>query len=625
MDSSEKEKLITDYARNMFLQLEEAGVSLSVNEKTQLLKPYLKMPDSYEVITNKLLQDTMRFKEEHDKKVASIEEPFEPLEFYQLPVAYRGLTLNEQDIDLLNIVGASTPEELITVAKTLTNIPTDLTNVTYENLEETKQLLFKEYQNKLIPKNEYFANPNLKLLVKKEFLFNSGILEDEEKELIDNIIKESKNHKEMVEKLQAVFSPDKINQMLKIMRERTPIEKSGIKSSSYEAYVNLYEQLPKFNSLTLDDQFKYGSIVLQDGTQVYHHFEKGLKFAEEHHMQVRGNSLISYMGCPDYIYEAEPSEEMHDIAYQELDNYIKGIFSLLARPEYEGRVRSIDIFNELLNRTGPDYTFRREAPQDVPPSKLDDYKSGWYKHLDLDDICKLIATNKELLGNQKIDFMYNEVFLEDPKKMAAFHQIMSKIKEFEQKNNVQIINTLGIQLHTDSNITKEELINMFTEMAKYGYPIEITEFDMTMSLEDTMGLTEDQINKIRQRKINEILQTIYSLKDQVQIKGFTIWSLTDKHNFEVSLANEERIPNGEDPIETLHGGYFTEEMTPRGEQVRLSYEHPEEQIALEEEHAKKLVYQQQKDNQGFASIALIAIVTGAILGLLLALAILNIK
>ena len=68
MDSSEKAKLITDYARNMFLQLEEAGVSLSANEKTQLLKPYLKMPDSYEVITNKLFQDTMRFKEEHDKK-----------------------------------------------------------------------------------------------------------------------------------------------------------------------------------------------------------------------------------------------------------------------------------------------------------------------------------------------------------------------------------------------------------------------------------------------------------------------------------------------------------------------------------------------------------------------------
>ncbi len=176
---SDKVKAITDYAHTMFLQLEEAGVSLSANEKEQLLKPYLTMPEDVDVITNKLLQDTMRFKENHDRKVASIEEPFEPVEFYQLPVAYRGITLNEQDIDLLNIVGASTPEELITVAKTLTNIPTDLTNVTYENLEETKQLLFGQYQDQLKPKNEYFAYPNLKLLVKKEFLFNSGILDEE--------------------------------------------------------------------------------------------------------------------------------------------------------------------------------------------------------------------------------------------------------------------------------------------------------------------------------------------------------------------------------------------------------------------------------------------------------------
>ena len=555
-------------------------------------------------------------------------EPFEPIEFYELPHMYHGITLNEQDIDLLNIVGATTPEELQRVSRTLTNIPTNLTNVTEENLEEIKRQLFYEYQRVLIPKNEYFKDKSIKLNAKINYLFNSGYLTEEEINIVKEVIPKAANHNEIVRKLQERLGKEKTRQILLIIRDTVPIEKSGIKNTSYEAYENLYGQLHRFNSVTLDDQFKYGSIVLQDGSMVFHHFEKGLQFAEAHNMQVRGNSLISYMGCPDYVYDAEPSKEIHDIAYRELDNYIKGIFTLLSRPEYKDRVRSIDIFNELLTRKGPNYTFRGDASQDVPPEKLDDYKSGWYKHLSLEEIFKLIADNKHLLeGN--VDFMYNEVFLEDPKKMVEFHKMMAKIKQFEQTHNTKIIDTLGIQLHTNNHLTKEQLTNMLIEMAKYGYPIEITEFDMTMSNEDIKDLTEQEIEIKRQRKINEILTTIYSLREECKIKGFTIWSLTDTHNFEVSLANEFRVPNGEESITSLHAGYFTREMTPRSEEVKKAFNREDEESLTLEEEGPRLTYKPKRpnpyNNDGFASILIIAIVVGGFLGILLAFAILNIK
>ena len=554
-------------------------------------------------------------------------EPFEPLEFYQLPNIYHGLTLNEQDIDLLNIVGASTPEELMRVARSLTNMPTNLNNVTYENLEEIKRELFSEYQRILIPKNEYFKDKRILLNAKINSLFNSGILTEQEINTIKRLFASGGNNHEIITKLQEELGKEKVNEILTYLREIVPVEKSGVKGTSYEAYNNLYKQLHRFNSVTLDDQFKYGSIVLDDGTMIFDHFEKGLRFAKEHNMQVRCNSLISYMTCPDYIYNAPKSEEMHQIAYQELDRYIKGMFSLLARPEYQNRVRSIDIFNELLTRKGPDYTFRGDAPQDVPAEKFDDYNAGWYKHLSLQDIFQLIANNKHLLGDQKIDFMYNEVFLEDPKKMIEFHKIMQKIEEFEQEHGIQIIDALGIQLHTSSSITKEELQNMFREMAKYGYPIEITEFDMSMEEKDIKGLNEEQIQIVRQRKINEILTTIYALREECQIKGFTIWSLTDTHNFEVSIANEFRIPAGKEPIETLHAGYFTREMTPRSEEVTKAFTQQDGALSLEEE-GKKLTLKPQKteiNNEGFVSTLIIAVVIGGFLGILLAFAILNIK
>ena len=621
-----KEEQIIEYATKMFEQMEETGIFLSPEDKQILVEPYLKKEGTVEEITQELLQGTIKFKEEYEQKVESISEPIEGLEFYQLPDMYHGITLNEQDIDLLNIVGASSPEQLRVVARTLTNMPTVLSNeVTYENLEEVKRDLFKKYQSYLIPKNEYFKDRSISLKAKLDTLFDSGLLLDEEKEIVTKIVNSSKSHEEMLNLLNAYFPKEYVNNMLIILRDRVPIEKSGILSSTYEQYVNLYNQLDKFNSLTIDDQFKYGSIVLQDGTQSYYHFEKCLKFAEEHNLKVRGNSLISYMGCPDDLYEKEPSKETHDKAYKDLDLYIKGMFSFLSRPEYQGRVRSIDIFNELLNRSGDEFTFRGDAPQDVPPAKLDDYKSGWYKHLSLDDIFTLIANNKPLIQGQHIDFMYNEVFLENPKKMEAFHQMMEKIQKFEKEHNTRIIDTLGIQLHTDYNITQEQLATMFRSMAKYGYPIEITEFDMTMPKEEIIGLTEEQIDRLKQQKMNKILRTINYLKDECKIKGFTIWSLNDKHNFVVSLENEQKIPNGEEPTTTLHGGYFTEDMTPRGERVALSYE---KEPTLEKEEVRKLTLKRdipKIDNSGFVSSLVIAIIIGGFLGIILAFAILNIK
>ena len=626
-----KEEQIRDYADKMFQKLEETGVYLSDEEKEELISPFLSQEGPVDEITEKLLQATLAFKEKHDRTLASISSPIGGIEFYQIPNMHHGITLNEQDIDLLNIVGARTPEELQQVARTLLNIPTNLTDVTYENLEEQKRALFKRYTDVLIPKKDFFIDNNVHVKAMLQYLFNIGFLTEEEKAIIGKIISEEHDRYLILGRLKEALPPSRVTEILRILRDLAPIEKSGIKSSTYEAYVNLYNQLPKFNSVTIDDQFKYGSIVLGDGTMVFKHFEKCLRFAEQHNLQVRGNSLISYMGCPDDLYNKEPSEQTHDEAYKALDNYIKGMFSLLSRPEYKDRVRSIDIFNELLTRKGPDYVFRGDAPQDVAPSKLDDVKSGWFKHLSLEDIFKLIADNKHLLDG-KVDFMYNEVFLEDPKKMEEFHKIMESIQKFEQTNHVQIIDTLGIQMHIDSKITPQQLATMFRSMAKYGYPIEITEFDMTMNPEDIRGLNEQQILRVRQMILNSIFKTINGLREECNIKGFTIWSLTDKHNFEVSLENEQRIAEGKEPIETLHGGYFTEEMTPKGEQVELGYQQEQvQQEGLEQDKPKSLTYKPPKpkvedeDNQGFANILVIAIVVGGFLGILLAFAMLNIR
>jgi hypothetical protein len=69
-------------------------------------------------------------------------------------------------------------------------------------------------------------------------------------------------------------------------------------------------------------------------------------------------------------------------------------------------------------------------------------------------------------------------------------------------------------------------------------------------------------------------------------------------------------------------------MTPRGEEVKKAF-YPEEESLTKEEEGPKLTYKPKKpnpyNNDGFASIIVIAIVVGGFLGILLAFAMLNIK
>ena len=75
------------------------------------------------------------------------------------------------------------------------------------------------------------------------------------------------------------------------------------------------------------------------------------------------------------------------------------------------------------------------------------------------------------------------------------------------------------------------------------------------------GLSENEIQNLRIQKMNDFYESISECKDRDNIRGVTIWSKTDRQNFRVSLENEIRIHNGLEPIETLHGGFYNDDMS----------------------------------------------------------------
>ena len=499
-----------------------------------------------------------------------IEKLSEVMELQELPLEYTGITLNNQDIDLMMIANSETFDDLRERLERITNIKTTINP--NASIEDERQRVFDLYMQSLIPKVESLKKPELRLSKKIEYLKQSGILSREEIAMIDEIISTGNTQQEMMRKIIDSYSqnPSKLHQIYKTLRDYTPIEKTGIIGMSMEAYRNLYNQIQQnYNSITIDEEAKYGSIVLGDGTFDFDHLKKSLDFAKETGKQVRLNTLIFYQDCPEYLYQLPKNEESKRLVKKKLMDYVSATTKFIAENGYSDVVRSYDVFNELLNRFSMNGEISYMYRGDIPQTSLtvdDNIKSGWLKHLDISDLCDVIAEARRNLPTA--DFMFNDDNWLDPRKIEANKKLILEIQQYEKEHGVKLIDSIGTQMHIDNNSSKTDIENMLRELSKFGLPIEITEFDIVMT-KGTKGLSDFEIEILRQQKINEVYSAIEELREECNIRGFTIWSKTNRQNFRVTLENERRIKAGEPTIESLHGGVFTENMEPKSKAYKF--------------------------------------------------------
>lgn len=499
-----------------------------------------------------------------------IEKLSEVMELQELPLEYTGITLNNQDIDLMMIANSETFDDLRERLERITNIKTTINP--NASIEDERQRVFDLYMQSLIPKVESLKKPELRLSKKIEYLKQSGVLSGEEISMVDEIISTSSTQQEMVRSLIRSYSqnPSKLHQIYKTLRDYTPIEKTGIIGTSLEAYRNLYNQIQQnYNSITIDGEAKYGSIALDDGTFDFEHLKKSLDFARENGKQVRLNALIFYMDCPEYLYQLPKNEESKRLVKQKLMDYVSATTKFIAENGYSDVVRSYDVFNELLNRFSMNGEISYMYRGDIPQTGLtvdDNIKSGWLKHLDISDLCDVIAEARRNL--KESDFMFNDDNWIDPRKIEANKELILEIQKYEKEHSVKLIDSIGTQMHIDNDSSKPDIENMIRELSKFGLPIEITEFDIAMT-KGVSGLSDFEIEILRQQKINEVYSVVEELREECNIRGFTIWSKTDRQNFRVSLENERRIKEGEPTIESLHGGVFTENMEPKSKTYKF--------------------------------------------------------
>ena len=553
-----KEKILEyqDYIIGWVMRFQDKGINVTFEQLAAYLASYFP-PTSDEEDLRPDIDDFFECLFEEKKK--RIEE---------IPLNYQGITLNEQDIDLLFIANSKSLDELRDVFQFITGcrleIPDSLPGgITFEKYVSS---VFDLYLDQKIGKNNYFQKPSLELRKKIDYLLSSDDLTIEERKQLLNLLDSSSP---TFSRLQDYFSPEQISRICHVLRDCSPVEKSGIKSSTIDMYRRLYDMiLHKYNSITLDEEGKQGKIVLPNGECDFRHLEKCLKFAEGLGKTVRINTLLFYMDCPEVLYQLDKTPKNHDIVKKELLRYVDETTKVLAK--YPATVRSVDVFNELLNRFpmkgDVPYQYRGDIEQGEDPS--DNIKSGWLKHLSVEDLCDVIAQARKNLPH--VDFMYNDDHLIDFQKVKANKQIIDKIHAYEKEHDIRLIDSIGTQMHIDYSCTREQMERMFQSLSSFELPIEITEFDLAMTDMDSK-LSSEQIQEKRQKKMAEVYDVVESLRDECNIRGFTIWSKTDCQNFRVSLENKIRIENQKEPITTFYGGYYRDDMTSKGADAKTYF------------------------------------------------------
>lgn len=579
MNIEEKERYIKDYIKTKLINLKEIctsdpGYFISIEKYEKAVNKYTNnemLSEPLDKIIEMIDLESEQLLESYNKWVLEQKEAFlERLKKDSVENDKMGLTLNRQMIELMMIAKAKDVEEIVNIASTLNIDITDINDVTLDNL---KKSVFDKYRNTLTERNLFLSNQQANLEVKlNNIIINSGISSEELetlKSIFDIAKKQKYNSNETFQYINKSFSEDTVHKIFTAYMESRDLSETGILNYDISDYQSIYKKINDFRSITIDYESKYPAVHMANGEFYYQKLDRCLDFAKSLGKDVRLNALIFFDDCPKYISDLEPNEDNKRIAYNELLRYVDETTKHIA--EYNQRslsetghevVKSIDMFNELITRFSQDFGGKYFDRGNLPTSN--NYEAGWQKFLNINDLCEIALCARKNLPN--MEFVFNEINLEDKEKLPIFKDLMGQINDFEIKNSERlngkkIIDCIGTQMHLNPNTTLEDINYSLQELSSLGLPIKITEYDQPLSNEYIESHTAKECDDEKQRIQETYKQFLINNAQKYNIKQVTIWSLTDSTSFLLDIENKVRIEKSEKPLDTIYSGAFRDKKS----------------------------------------------------------------
>lgn len=608
-------------ALNMFLNRSEDITTLKGLidiEKQNLLDSYLKWEE----------QERQLYLEQFQKKSEENER--------------LGITLNRQIIELMMIANSTSIDELKKVSNELY---IDISDFSLD-LNQMKEYIFDKYMSDLTDRNEWYKNPALPLnQVISNIINNSNLTSvqiEKLKTVIQNGMESGISTNEIIKNIDSQFSKEISHNIFVALSESRDLSQPGINNLQIPDCQLLYDKLRDFKSITIDFEVKYPALHMVNGELYFRKLERCLNFARNLGKEVRLNALIFFEDCPEDLKKLEYNEFNKQKVYNELLKYVDTTTKMIASYNqislrdygYEV-IKSIDIFNELITRFADDFNNKYLIRENI--SKDNSQESGWQKFLNIEDLCEIALIARKNLPN--VEFVYNEINLEDKNKLPLFESVLDRIKNFEEKNKdvlkgKKLIDCIGTQMHLNPYVTEKELDYSLSTICSYGYPIKITEYDQPLSDEYIKHHSKKECEEEKQRIQDNLKFFIMNNASKYNLKQVTIWSITDSTNFLLDKKNSLLIKQGRKPIKSIYGGAFRDKKVfdyRTSDEIQLGNSIKEKNMAIKQQKEQKRSLDKPKvktltklpnngnsssSSGGFVDTLVITLITGFIAGVL---------
>jgi len=438
------------------------------------------------------------------------------------------------------------------------------------------EIKFESYKNNLLSYEEYSDTTSDR---KRHLMILDDLRKDEKipekiKEVFDKIYEQTISNNNItdsvftstMDKLTTRLSSDLQYYIFNKVNSLYRVSYPGIKDMTIDETKKLYSNINEdFTSITIKDICDYKSYVNFNGSYNRDDLERVLKFCYDNDKQVRIKDLISYDSFPDYLIGS--SKEMVKqkvLTYiDDLTTYIKNYNVIHTRTDRKNFISSIDILSNLITNKEP-YIYRGNLSTNV--------ESGILSVLSFEDLLDIISVARKNLPT--VSFCYNENNLEDKSARNIFKDVLKTINVYEEKNNIKLIDEIGVKMHVDLDVLNDDLVSMFNDLGEFKMPISITEFDLHATIDMINNNTSNEIEILRERFISDLCNIINNLKVSkiINFNSFTIDSINDKQNDALIKLNKQRKKENKEMILTLYGGYYNNNMEKKeSEEISLKF------------------------------------------------------
>lgn len=477
-----------------------------------------------------------------------------------------GIYLNSETIELLSIIQCKNIEELKDFAINCSQLnisEEDLTSWNDNDIEDIKRKLVEQYKSTLVSMEQSIKDRRsvLELALK-----HSGITVDE----VDSYISVFQNdgYEGIKKKLKAEH-PESYDIFTEKAHRFIGTERDQMTSITYEELSGLNDILSNHNTILIGagryyDVTKkmYDEHIPNMGKYDFYYAQRGLDFGYKNGMNVRYHTLLDKQTMEEHLIGKQKEDVLG-----ELQEYVKRSIDFISKYNEEhkmngkGVICSVDLFNEIISFDEP-------------------YRNMWQELYGISNQ-ELVSIFQYALENKpdRVTYVYNEPFLENPERRQVVIEQLSRINELAPG----LIDTIGTQMHIEMTQNIDDIRRCFEELKKLeqlGIGTQITEFDMCLperfmfdekgkirseqelvelinSKISKSGITIGSIAEFKSMRIDEISKAIGETR--IQLDGITYWSISDTLDHNLERTNRKTYEQGlqRDIAQTRYAGLYS--------------------------------------------------------------------